>query len=593
MADFRTVPVSPQPSEPSARKSAGEENFPVASRLVPKRLRPHIMAFYAFVRLSDDIADDPNLEPEIKVAQLDALERALVSGIGTQPWLAPALHLKASLTATGISSLHARQMLQAFRRDAQGSRCRSWSDLLLYCRYSADPVGRYLLDLHGETTAAAPAADGLCTALQVLNHIQDCRSDWIELGRCYLPTAWFADAGGDPEQLVEPAATPAVRAVIDRTLDHVDALLARASALPAQVRDPGLRMEAAVILQLAKALSRELRRRDPLRDRVEVGNARRVWCVLRGVGQGLAQRPRRTPSRPDQTSRSTFYWPLRLLPQAKRRAMFAIYGFCRAVDDIADEPGAVDMKRSALAEWRRRLDRLYQGVPPRGADSALLHDLAFAIRKYDLPRAEFDALIDGMAMDVDGPVRAPDCATLTLYCRRVAGAVGMLAVRVFARADTAPADSDMARAVRREGPADAFAIALGEALQLTNILRDLTDDAKIGRLYLPAEALKAADIPLDLARAHPDQVLSHPNLSKACARVADLAEERYSAAREALPASHRHALWPAVAMMLLYRRVLAALVARGWEDLETRPRLTRAAKVAVALRCALGRPPKA
>lgn len=577
MADYRTAPLSSHPSEPSARKTAGQENFPVASRLVPKRLRPHIMAFYAFVRLADDIADDPHLEPEMKVAQLDALERALVSGIGSQPWLAPALQLKASLTATSISTLHARQMLQAFRRDAQGSRCRSWSDLLLYCRYSADPVGRYLLDLHGEATAAAPAADALCTALQVLNHVQDCRSDWIELGRCYLPTAWFGDAGGNPEQLVEPFATPPVRAVIDRTLDHVDALLARAATLPGQIRDPGLRMEAAVILHLAKALSRELRRRDPLRERVEVGGFGRIWSVLKGVGHGMASRPRRSRSRTSGTSGSTFYWPLRLLPQSKRRAMFAIYGFCRAVDDIADEPGAVDMKRSALDEWRRTLDRLHQGIPPRGGDDALIGELASALERYDLPRAEFEALIDGMSMDVDGPIRAPDCATLTLYCRRVAGAVGILTVRVLGRTD---------------GRADAFAIALGEALQLTNILRDLKEDAKLGRLYLPEEALIAADIPLDVARSDPEQVIEHPNLPQVCAHVAALAEQRYQAAREALPASDHRALWPAVAMMLLYRRVLSALVARGWVDLDLRPKLSRTAKVGVALRCALGYPPK-
>ncbi|MFM2044319.1 MAG: hypothetical protein RLY86_2895 [Pseudomonadota bacterium] len=579
MADFRTAPLRSNRSEPTARKTAGEENFPVASRLVPKRLRPHVLAFYAFVRLADDIADDPHLEPEVKIDQLDALERALVSGTGTQPWVAPALALKASLTATGISTLHARQMLQAFRRDSQGSRCRSWSDLLLYCRYSADPVGRYLLDLHGEAPVAAPAADALCSALQVLNHIQDCRSDWVELGRCYLPTAWFADAGGNPEHLVEPFATPAVRAVIDRTLDHVDALLARAVTLPAQIRDPGLRMEAAVILKLAQALSRELRRRDPLAERVELGALSRLRCALAGVAHGLAKRPRaRRTNSGSETAGSTFYWPLRLLPAPKRRAMFAVYGFCRRIDDIADEPGAVDMKRAALADWRRQLDRLYFGAPPRGDEASLLSDLSFAIQRFKLPRAEFDALIDGMAMDVEGPIRAPDCASLTLYCRRVAGAVGMLAVRVFGRC---------------EGRADAFAIALGEALQLTNILRDLKEDADLGRLYLPAEALEVAGIPLDLARGNPEAALRHPGLPLACARVVSLAEQRYAAAMDALPAADRRSLWPAVAMMHLYRRLLSALVARGWQRLDMRPRLSRATKLRVALQCALGRPPRA
>jgi len=575
MADFRTAHSShADGSDPAARKVAHEENFPVASRLVPRRLRTHVMAFYDFVRLADDIADDPHLEPEVKVAQLDALERALVSGIGTQPWLAPALQLKASLTATGISGLHARQMLQAFRRDAQGASCRSWSDLLLYCRYSANPVGRYLLDLHGETQAAAHASDALCTALQVLNHLQDCRSDWVELGRCYIPLDWFDEVGGSPEQLVEAAASRSVRAVLDRTLDHVDALLARADPLPRLIGDSGLRMEAAVILRIAKALASRLRRQDPLAMRVELGRMAKGSAAFRGVVDGLTKRPRRVQL--PTTNSSTFYWPLRFLPAAKRQAMFAIYEFCRRIDDIADEPGALDMKRLALADWRRRIGALYEGSVPRGPDADLLNALQVAIARYRLPRAEFEALIDGMAMDVEGPIQAPTLSTLTLYCRRVAGAVGLLSIRVFGTASP---------------KADTFAVTLGEALQLTNILRDLGEDAGMGRLYLPREHLALAGIPVDSGTT-PQTVLMHPHLPTACAHVADLAEARFAAARDALSDCDARSFWPAVAMMVLYARLLFRLRARGWNDLGTRPRLPRSEKVSVALRCMLGRPPK-
>lgn len=579
MADFRTANLPPEQAEPTARKGASEENFPVASRLIPKRLRPHIMAFYGFVRLADDIADDPHLDPDIKIAQLDALERAMVSGIGAQSWLAPALQLKASLTATGVSGLHARQVLQAFRRDAQGGRCKGWSDLLLYCRYSANPVGRFLLELHREGMNAAPASDALCTALQVLNHIQDCRSDWVDLGRCYLPTDWFGEAGGNPEQLVENAATPAVRAVIGRCLDQVDALLDRAATLPRLVSDPGLRMEAAVIIRLARALSRRLRRQDPLAGRVELGSLGKGLAALGGVLDGIVARPPKGAEL--ATGRrgrsSTFYWPLRFLPPAKRRAMFAIYDFCREVDDIADEPGPLEARQAALAGWRRNLDAVYAGTVPRGADATLLANLGAAVRRYRLPRAEFDAMVDGMAMDLNGPILAPDLQTLTLYCRRVAGAAGLLSVRVFGE------ESD--------ARTDAFAIALGEALQLTNILRDLKEDARIGRLYLPRELIAGAGIPLPDAEATPDTVLGHDGLPEVCEGVAELAEARFAAARAALGTLDARPLWPAVAMMLLYRRLLTRLRRRGWQDLSTRPRLSAAEKVGVALRCALGRPP--
>lgn len=579
MADFRTANVSPEQAEPAARKGASDENFPVASRLIPKRLRPHIMAFYAFVRLADDIADDPFGDPETKIAQLDALERALVSGIGAQAWLAPALQLKASLTATGVSGLHARQALQAFRRDAQGIRCKSWSDLLLYCRYSANPVGRYLLELHGEGQCAAPAADALCTALQVLNHLQDARSDWVDLGRCYLPTDWFGEAGGNPEQLVERGATPAVRAVIDRCLDQVDALLDRAATLPGLVGDTGLRMECAVIIALARSLSRALRRRDPLAQRVEVGGLTKMAAVLGGVLSGARARPAplvAAAAQPGNRS-STFYWPLRLLPPHKRRAMFAIYDFCRQVDDIADEPGPLDSRQAALAEWRRALDALYAGAVPRGPNAVLMAALGAAIRRYRLPRAEFDAMIDGMAMDLNGPIQAPDIQTLTLYCRRVAGAAGLLSVRVFGE--------------ETDARTDAFAVALGEALQLTNILRDLREDAGKGRLYLPRELLEGAGIVHTSTPPDPVAVLEHAALPEVCEGLADLAEARFAAARTALATLDARPLWPAVAMMLLYRRLLTRLRQRGWSDLDSRPRLSAAEKVAVALRCALGRAP--
>ena len=523
---------------------------------------------------ADDIADDPHLEPEAKTAQLDALERALVSGTGNQAWLAPALQLKASLTATGVSGLHARQMLQAFRRDAQGGRCKTWQDLVLYCRYSANPVGRYLLELHGENLTAAASADALCTALQVLNHLQDCRDDWVRLGRCYLPTAWFVEAGGDPEQLVETRSSPAVRAVIDRTLDQVDGLLERASLLPGLVADPGLRLESAVILRLAQTLSARLRRRDPLAERVELGTVARGAAAARGLLLGLRVGRRNRASRaakPRFQGGSTFYWPMRLLPEAQRRAMFAVYGFCRRVDDIVDEPGPPELKRSALADWRQRLAEIYAAVPPRGPEAPLLSAMGEAVRRYRLPRAEFDAMIDGMLMDLDGPVVAPTLKELTLYCRRVAGSVGMLSVRIFGHSDAR---------------ADAFALAVAEALQLTNILRDVGEDARMGRLYLPDELLRDAGI--DGTAQPPEELLSHPALPGVCENLADIAEARFHEARGALAELNGRSLWAAAAMMVLYQRLLVRLRRRGWADLDSRPRLSGREKFSVALRCAAG-----
>jgi hydroxysqualene synthase len=287
MAEFNIAPPSTGNAEPSARKDQTGENFPVASRLLPKRLRPHVMAYYRFVRLADDIADDPDLEPELKLSHLDALERALIKGEAHSAYLQPALDLFTSLKLTGLPDTHARQVLQAFRRDAKNTPCRTWSDLMLYCRYSAAPVGRYLLALHGEGHKAIGPSDALCAALQILNHIQDCRDDWVDLGRCYIPRVWFEQSKVSPERLVEKSSNEAIRAIFDRTLDQVDALLERAAPLPSLVQHRGLRLESAVILSLARALSRRLRRQDPLARRIKLTTLGRIFATFQGITAGL------------------------------------------------------------------------------------------------------------------------------------------------------------------------------------------------------------------------------------------------------------------------------------------------------------------
>ncbi|MGE5517315.1 MAG: squalene/phytoene synthase family protein [Bacteroidota bacterium] len=257
---------------------------------------------------------------------------------------------------------------------------------------------------------------------------------------------------------------------------------------------------------------------------------------------------------------SSFYWAMRLLPHTRRQAMFALYGYCRMLDDIADGDQSADIRRARLAVVRGAVAALYEtGV----ALEPSLAALAPFIRRYDLPRAELEALIDGMDSDVNGPLTAPSLAELRLYCRRVAGSVGLLAVRIFERPD-----------------AEALALSLGEALQLTNILRDVAEDARMGRLYLPAEALYAAGIHHHTPRA----VLTHPALPVACAMVAEAAEENFQRAEAELAGLGRTRLLTAVVIMATYRRLLAQLVARGWRRPEQPFRLSRLTRLWIALR---------
>ena len=268
--------------ETPSGKGAGDENFPVGSMLIARRLRPHVMRYYTFARAADDIADNPSLAPNEKVRRLDAFEAGLATG-ATAP--EAATHLRDSLAATGVPDRHARDLLAAFRQDATKLRYANWGELLDYCALSAHPVGRYLLDLHGEVAATHGPGDALCAALQVLNHLQDCGEDRHDLDRVYLPGDWMAEAGVDVTALDATAASPGLRRVIDRCLDGCDRLLDRSEPLAGVIRARRLAAEVAVIQRLARRLAARLRREDPLAGRVKHSRLDLVAGLMAGLGR--------------------------------------------------------------------------------------------------------------------------------------------------------------------------------------------------------------------------------------------------------------------------------------------------------------------
>jgi hydroxysqualene synthase len=259
-------------------KDRGDENFPVGSLLIRRDLRRHVHAFYAFARNGDDIADSATLVPDEKVARLDVMEHVLLGR--AESGSPSALRLRASLAETGVTSRHSTDLLVAFRQDATKRRYASWDELADYCRYSAMPVGRHVLDLHGEDHATWDPSDALCTALQVLNHLQDCATDLASLDRCYLPTELLAEQGARVEDLRGPAATPGLRRVFDALLERVDALNKAATALPRRTRSRRLRLETAVIVGLSHRLARRLRGADPVGGRVRLRPPDAIVSVL-------------------------------------------------------------------------------------------------------------------------------------------------------------------------------------------------------------------------------------------------------------------------------------------------------------------------
>ena len=272
-----------------------------------------------------------------------------------------------------------------------------------------------------------------------------------------------------------------------------------------------------------------------------------------------------------RASGTSFFWAMRFLPKLKREAIFAVYAFCREVDDIADGEMTAETKREALAGWRAEIDRLYQDRPTREVTRALLDP----VRRYSLEKDAFLAVIDGMQMDADGPIRAPSFAQLELYCARVAGAVGLLCVRIFGMA------GDEGRRLSE---------TLGRALQLTNILRDLHEDAMLGRLYLPRELLDEAGI----LSHDPLIVLQHPRLPVVARRLGAEARRSFGEARTIMLRADPAIVRPARIMMEVYAPALDRLERESFASVGA-PRScnglsgawSKAEKLAIALRYAL------
>ncbi len=280
-----SVDTPPKLETPSG-KNAKTENFPVGSWLLPAPLRPHVAAFYDFARAGDDIADNPALAPEDKIARLTAFGAALSTGSGDPALFAKAHALRNSLAQTGVTAKHGLDLLEAFKQDAVKNRYRSWGELIDYCNLSAAPVGRFLLDLHGESRDGWPASDALCNALQVLNHLQDCQEDHREMNRVYLPLDWLDSQSGSVELLQAGKAGGAMRTVLDMCLGETGDLLAIAAELPARLKSRHLAMESSVILHLARRLAGLLRRGDPLAGRVKLTKADFAVCGVRGIVHG-------------------------------------------------------------------------------------------------------------------------------------------------------------------------------------------------------------------------------------------------------------------------------------------------------------------
>ena len=270
--------------EVAATKDDKGENFPVASVLIAPRHRATVLAFYTFARAADDIADSADLPADEKLRRLDLFEATL---LGTSDAASPALPLRAALARTGLTPRHAQDLLVAFRMDATKLRYADMDELMHYCRYSAAPVGRFVLATHGEAETTWPANDALCAALQIINHLQDCGKDFRQIDRVYLPQDMLARHGARTEYLGAARATPALRATLRDLAERTAPLVRHGAEMSPMVHDWRLRLETAIIARLAAKLNNRLLARDPLSEPVHLSKPGALWQALLGAGGSL------------------------------------------------------------------------------------------------------------------------------------------------------------------------------------------------------------------------------------------------------------------------------------------------------------------
>jgi squalene synthase HpnC len=531
-------------ASPALRK---RENFPVASSVLPRHAREGIRAFYDFCRGADDVADCPITPGEEKQATLARVHQALRYGTARQElpaWAAPYCRIASQ---RGLPLAHAEKLLEALMLDTWKQHYATEQELVDYSLYSAASVGRGVLDLCGEHHADREASDALCCALQILNHLQDARDDYVMLKRVYLPVEWLMEAGATPEMLAGPKMSPSLTPVFARGLDLADRLLQRAEAFPASLRSRRVQFEAATALAWAKRLSRRLRKRDPVAVRVTLGPLSRLLGVMEALGQTGQRMARETRDRYRRTlgaCRSSFFIPMLMLPQVQRDSLLALHEFCRSADACADDP-SLPKKEATLR--MRLLKNDIEAIYAHRATSFTA--LKRAIDEYDIPRECFESLFAGIGMDMEEEMYKPPMAKLTLYCQRVASSVGIMTLCVL------EADRDRCRD---------FALHLGVAMQLTNILRDTWEDRQRDRIYFPAEWIDA----VETADAVGEPIFENPAvMGSLCRAMADMAREHYDAALHALPASERSKVTAVLAMRSLYLALLTRMEQEGWPAL--------------------------
>jgi squalene synthase HpnC/squalene synthase HpnD len=589
-------------TEPTVRAAYGEcrrlarrhyENFPTASRLVPRDKRDALAAIYAFARCADDVADEPGRGGQ--PSRLNALAewRSKLNDCFAHKAEHPVfIALSDAICRFHLSQEHFENLLRAFEYDVRVSRHQTFDSLLAYCACSANPVGRLVLELFGHREPELwELSDKICTALQLTNFWQDVRVDF-DRDRIYLPLE-------DLNRFAYSLDDLRAHRSDDRWVKLMRFECARTRELFEQGRplvdkvQPQLRRQlrltwlggAEILSRIESAGYDVFRRRPSLSAGTFLKLYLRARTPLDTWANGDARRIRSSAMKPPHPRRhltnartTNFYYSFVFLPREKRQAIEAVYAFARHGDDLVDGNLVAEEAARAIVQYRRKLNACYapesdpDGVPGNPADPDELRALSGAIRRFKIPRKYFEDLIAGFEMDLEGHsslVRYQTFDGLARYCYHVAGTIGLIAIEIFGHRDACTRD---------------YALNLGTALQLVNILRDVQADARRGRIYLPQEDLARFGVqPADIVEQHFDERFVEL-MRFECQR----ARHYFDLARQDLVPEDRPSMMAAEIMAAIYWQILARIEAGRYDVSGERVRITRARKFWTALTVYLG-----
>ncbi len=555
------------------------ENFPIGSLLLPRPLRRHLAAIYAFARVADDYADEGRRSPAERLALLDAWQHHLEAAYEGRPQAPVFIALAHTAELFSIPRAPFDALLEAFRYDAQFRPFTSFEELRAYCSRSADPVGHLVLYLFGYRDQERQAlADHICTGLQLTNFWQDLASD-ARRGRLYVPLDDLQRFGVEPAQIFRGEMDEPLRALLAFQVQRAREFLLRGLELSQRVGPQLAREVRLFALGGLAILDRiEWQRFDVFTQRPVFSRWDRVRLLALACA-GLPRAPRPAvaqhlnPSRPSSSlaadyqyceqvtrrSSSNFYYAFLLLPPEKRRALCSVYAFCRFVDDLADRSPAGASPRALLQQWRVELERVFDDR----ACHPISRALADTVRRFALAKEHFLELIAGVEMDLT-TTSYQTWDELRAYCYRVASTVGLLCIEIFGY---------------RNPSARQYAVDLGIAFQLTNILRDVREDAERGRLYLPrADLVQFGCRPEELLLGH-----YSPQVAALLAFECGRARAHYLRARAALADEDRRSLAAAEAMRAIYQRLLNRIERQNFDVFQKRITLPRYEKMTLAL----------